>query len=309
MMNKLFFLLLTITAPMSFAVSVSDTLRDDRQLNANIMYQDFRFDADNQGNHFNYSGHTMAARTGVSRYPLAYGLKGGVHLSNINTELGSLLALGSALQNNQLSIENHGVDAELDIPLFSLAYLQIFGGYGQSTYDLFQSVDMTNVLPQQAFSHYHGDNDFLGTRLNVTKMFGKIALTGNLIYFASRFHQNGYTMSYDPAIDVRPLTTKLNTFIEAARMYYVVNEFFLPFVQGELLQISNRRNSRPTLTQSQFIAPLPQATLGNNGYTLGAGVVGVFNKTVMITPSYAYVRRGSNYHANQALLTFQIMMS
>lgn len=276
-------------------------------LDNGFFYQSFHFLSNNQQNRYEYDGHSNFYRTGISEVPLINRVTSGIHVSVIDTDLDSQTRIAGFEFDNHVKIVNHGLDGELRYYFTPLVSAQIFGGFGQNTYQNRLTAQNENITPVNNFSRYSGNNQFGGVRMNLAKRFSRWIASGRLTYFASRFHQNAYDTSFIGTLPVNALTVNLNTFVEHASLFYYHNEHVIPFVQGELLQVASRRINRPLFNDVLAINALPQATLDNNGYAIGAGVVWRYQK-LLLTTAYQYSARGSTFSSNQFIANFKVYL-
>lgn len=276
-------------------------------LDNGFFYQSFHFLSNNQQNRYEYDGHSQFYRTGASEIPVINRITSGVHVSVIDTSLNSETRIAGFEFDNHVKIVNHGLDAELRYYFTPLMSAQLFGGFGQNNYQNSLRARSADIIPVTNFSRYYGNNQFGGVRMNLARRFSKWIASARLTYFASRFHQNGYDTTFNGSLPVNPLTVNLNTFIEHASLFYYHNEHVIPFVQGELLQVASRRFNRPLFNDVLAINALPQATLDNNGYAIGAGVVWRYQK-LLLTTAYQYSARGSTFSSNQLIANFKVYL-
>ncbi len=98
---------------------------------------------------------------------------------------------------------------------------------------------------------------------------------GNVGAFYSQINFGSYNLnpifSGTPII-IEPLVNRATLIIESGELSYVINPEVMPFINAGLIQVPQFSNSRPLVAASLINASLPQLSLNQNGFRLGAGV-------------------------------------
>lgn len=272
----------------------------------NTFYDEFKFSS-NQGSTFNnYSGHTNYASAGADNLNF-HNFYWGINAYNITTNTNSTSRLSTSLSQSHGSIDNNGVFFHVMKQVFYPVFVDLFASFGRDRFKQTNTIngDTTNPLTGQAA--YYGNDSTVGIRTFFGQSYKKIYLQGYLSYFYSNFRQPDYTLIYPGQnVFVPSLRTKIGTFLENARLYYRVNQYFSPFVSGGLIQIASRTFSRPLIDSNLAAAgPLPQLLLAKNGYNYGIGV-DYHYKLIRISPAYVRTVRSSSYSDNFFGVSFQL---
>ncbi|WP_419419244.1 hypothetical protein ACNVED_11965 [Legionella sp. D16C41] len=279
----------------------------------NAAYEDFKFSS-HKGFLFNkYSGHTDYLALGGDNFNFG-NYFAGFNVYNIKTDDNIWSRLNINLSNSSLDIENNGLYFHVMRQVFSPipVFVDVFASYGQSKFKLANTIYNNSFYPIQGSSQYGGQNSLVGGRTFFGYGYGNFYLQGDVTYFYSNFHQRPYTIIYPNQnsiqnLAVPALTSRIGTFLENARLYYAVNEYFSPFLSAGLIQLASRNFSRPLVdANAVFSSPLPQLLIGRTGYRVGAG----FNLTykwLRIVPMYSYLNRSSHFKDNYTSITFELM--
>lgn len=265
------------------------------------LYDSFKFNSTKRGLFNRYNGHSTLAALGANNFEF-HGFYTGLFISNIETHLDANSLLNPGLnQSNTTNIENATLNVHVDKLLFGMLYAGVLGGYGHSTFDVQSTLNNLSTLTTSLSNKtsFEGNNNYIGGRVAYFLPYGrKISLQGNMSYVYSSFFQPGYALSYDnlPSVVVPGLTTRLGILTEAARLNYRAKENIQPFATAGLLQVVNRSYSN-TVVNAATSSALPQLTLSNNGFFLGAGFMYKY-KHLRLTPYYQYGERGSSYRDN-----------
>ncbi|STX52436.1 Uncharacterised protein [Legionella busanensis] len=273
----------------------------------NTAYDDFKFSSRKGALFNNYSGHNRYIAVGGD--DLNFGdYLAGFNFFNIRTNNTTWSHLNVSLSQSSLAIENNGLYVHVMKQIFSPLFIDVFASYGQNKFKLDNTVYGNTIDPLPGYSQYSGTNSLAGIRTFFGYAYQHFYLQGDLTYFYSNFHQRTYNIIYPNQNTIVPaLTSRIGTFLENARLYYQVNEYFSPFISGGLVQLASRNYSRRLIDQNlALISSLPQLLIGRTGYRIGAGFN--FNyKLLRITPTYFYSERSHNFKDNYAGITFEFI--
>ncbi|KTD15059.1 Uncharacterised protein [Legionella israelensis] len=267
------------------------------------IYNDFNFSSHLLANFYKYHGHSYISTVGIDN--LSWGpVYSGIFLSEIETRYNTGSKFGLIGTQGQTKINNHSIFGHLLWKVYHYVYLDFLGGIGENHFVLDNTVNSPFLVTgsRRGLARYDGSDGYAGIRTILGYRFKRFFINANLSYIYSRYRQDGYVIQYPGIPQLVPsLTTKLDTFIERAYLYYLYNEHFYPYLNGGLLQVANRRFSRAINQNTVINSPLPQTILDNNGYFLGLGARIIYRR-VEIQPSFEHSRRGDAFRNNQATL-------
>jgi hypothetical protein len=284
--------------------ALMDKKANSPQIILSGMYDAFNFNSTKDSLFNKYNGHTSAESLGGDNFNF-YGFYTGLSIGAIQTQLSGSSQLSlTQNQNNSTNINTALLNVHARRMLSNKLSVDVFGGYGNSSLSNFSTLNnpTTTTPSTSGGGSLTGTNEYIGARATYLIPYKKFTLMADIGYAYNNFFQTGYNINYDngTSVPVAALTTRIGLLTENARLYYNLKQNIQPFVTAGLIQVVNRFYSNPQINISTSSA-LPQLTLGNNGFLVGAGFNYVY-KQLRLTPYYQYSQRGAAYSDNLGAL-------
>jgi len=263
-------------------------------------YNSFKFNSTN-GNLYNrYNGHSSFGSLGANNFEWRDFIAG-LSISNIETAIDAETQLAPTVnQNNNTKIGNAALNVYVSRLLFNAVYTSVFAGYGHSEFGVNSTITdpTTTTAASYGSAYFSGNNNYIGARTMYMYPYRKFLLQGGLGYVYSSFFQPAYDIVYNnrPSSNVAALTTRIGILTENIRIDYRNIDHVVPYLDLGLLQVVNRSYSNTSINASTSSA-LPQLTLANNGFFVGAGLA-YTQKHFRVTPYYQFVQRTSSFTSN-----------
>lgn len=239
-------------------------------------YTDFDFDSTAGANFNRYQGHTNLYSIGADNLKVMDTLWGGLSLFRAETDLNWQSAFDPIPVEafTSQSISNNSIYGHLLKQFTPSFYVDIAAAYGQSKVNIAISAP-NNAPPHAGFANYTNHNWLANLNGIYTRCINKFDVIASAGILYSQISTDGYDANFTLpgvfSVPVDPFTNKVTMLTENVELGYRLNEVARPFISGGLFQVIDFSNSR-ALFSTPVASPLPQLTLDENGFRLGAGV-------------------------------------
>ncbi len=261
----------------------------------------FNFDS-TKGILFNrYHGQTNAYVIGADNIKIA-SFSTGLYFTNYLTDLQTSTKLGPLRTESTRATYNRGFNLHATKNLIENVRVDVFGGYGQSAFNLSNTLETERLGMITGYSKYQGHDALAGFRGLYTYSAKHFLFQSDVGYFYARFNQPAYVVFYPQThVGIPKLITSVGTYLENAKLSYFINDYFSPFVNGALIQVGSRSFSRPVASISSAAAPLPDLVIAKNGYAYGGGLMFKYKK-ILLSASYKHENRQNQFLSDTYLL-------
>lgn len=290
------------------ALSSQETDAERRPLTTSFLYSytDLKFNSTAGSNFSRFHGHANQYGIGSNRAIRNHDWLGGLFLYGVDTKLHSqsLIAPGNEAHTNQ-KIDNYtlmGNVTKLVNDQFSVNFAAAYG---------YNRVNNELVLSPGTASENRGNgigyssNWFSSLSAYYYQPWHSFVLMTNLRVLYSEVDAKSYALAFPVAqapIYVLPLTNRVTWIMENAELNYRMDDHLRSFVNAGLIQVADSYNSRP-LIGDVIVGSLPQLSVNQNAYRLGAGVSFIGQQWSLRLEQKYYNSKGT-YTNNQTIVNF-----
>lgn len=275
-------------------------------------YTDFNFNSTSRNNFNKYDGHSNLYSVGGDHISFGDTVMAGLYYFGIDTTVSSKFLFNpGVITSSQQNIRNNTVFVHV-LKLFnSEIFADLGGGYGLNK---FITTTEIPILPEPVVAQATNNNDnwFLSFNAIYRKPWNKFLFRFNLGALYSQIDTSTYSF-LAPASDtffiVQPIVNKATLILESGEVGYKVNDRFMPFISGGLIQVVQFSNSRALLNPAVIInGSLPQLNLDRDGFRVGGGFVCNY-KNLTLRIEEKYYNAGGTFQSYQTLAAVEYQFS
>lgn len=239
-------------------------------------YTDFKFNSNEGANFYNYDGESNSYAVSADNLQLSPTLYAGLSFYHVDTNVNWQMNLASVFappgfsstDTNQ-KIHSNLVYGHVLKALYPHFYIDAGAGYGRSNINDTTLAIATGEVGTAAFD---ANNWLANLSAIYATQVNNFDFSASLGLLYSQIDADGTTYNVPTgSFPIDPLSNRVTMLTENAELGYYLTPNVRPFVNGGLFEVLQYSNSRPILL-SPVTGVLPQMTLDENGFRLGAGI-------------------------------------